>query len=427
MYNSLAIINITIIAILLGVTWWFTKSTSRILRQSQDQVAAMQRQAIAKIEELQLSYTQILREIDERQHAEDRLQESEVRFVAFMQHLPGTATMRDTEGRYLFANETWEKIFGPRLLEWRDKTLEEVRPPEQANAFGELEKMVLDGGQPLESIETLEQGGQTNYWLINRFPILNQENQAVMVGAIGIDITARRHAEEALRFSEQKLRSLAAQLLSAQENERKRLAAELHDQLGHALLTLKLRLESLEEQLQPQQVSLKDEVQKILGFISETIGEVRRLYLDLSPGDLEDLGLTTALHSLVDDFGDLHQKIDWTVKLDNIDGWFPLPIQTTIYRIMQEALTNIGKHANPNHVILEITKEDGLVSFVVVDDGKGFDRNKIFIDKKTLGLLSMEERVKILGGAFELWTQENRGVKISFTIPIQEGVTNEPL
>ncbi len=381
----------------------------------------MQRQAIGKIEELQLSYTQILKEIDERQQAEDRLQESEVRFVAFMQHLPGTATMRDTGGRYLFANETWEKVFGRQRLEWWDKTLEEVWPPEQANSFAELDQKVLDGGQPLESIETLEQDGQMNFWLINRFPILNQENQAVMVGDVGIDITARRHAEEALRFSEQKLRSLAAQLLSAQEKERKRLAAELHDQLGHALLTLKLRLESLEEQLQPQQVSLKDEVKKILGFISETIGEVRRLYLNLSPGDLEDLGLTTSLHSLVDDFGDLHQKIDWTVKLDNIDSLFPLPIQTTIYRIMQEALTNIGKHADPDHVILEITKEDGRVSFNIVDDGKGFDRNKIFIDKKTLGLLSMEERVNILGGAFELWSQENRGVRISFTIPIEGG------
>jgi signal transduction histidine kinase len=249
---------------------------------------------------------------------------------------------------------------------------------------------------------------------------LNQENQAVMVGAVGIDITARRHAEEALRLSEQKLRSLAAQLLSAQEQERKRLAAELHDELGHALLTLKLKLESLEEQLQPQQVSLKEEVQKILGFISETIGEVRRLYLDLSPGDLEDLGLTTALDSLVDDFGDLHRKIQWTIKMDNIDGLFPLPIQTTIYRIMQEALTNIGKHADPEHVTLEIAKEDGRVSFVIKDDGKGFDRNKIFIDKNTLGLLSMEELLNF-------GVRKIRGSEFRFRFLLREVTIHESL
>jgi signal transduction histidine kinase len=281
----------------------------------------------------------------------------------------------------------------------------------------ELDQQVIKGGQPLESIETQEQDGPTHFWLINRFPILNRENQAVMVGAIGIDITARRQTEEALRDSEQKLRSLAAQLLTAQEDERKRLAAELHDELGHALLMLKLTLESLEEQLQPQQVSLKDEVKKLLGVISMTIGEVRRLYLDLSPGDLEDLGLTAALHSLVDNFVTLQKTIKCSIKLDDLDGLFPLPIQIAIYRVLQEALTNIGKHAHPTQVSLEITREDERVSFTIQDNGKGFDRNKIFTEKKTLGLLSMEERVKMLGGVFELWSQENRGARISFSIP----------
>ncbi len=428
MDSTFAIINAVIILLLVGITWWYERSTSRILRQSQEQVAAMQRQAITKIEELQISYTQIFQEIEERQQAEDRLQESEVRFTAFMQHLPGTATMRDTEGRFLFVNETWEKVFGRQRGQWWGKTVAEVWPAELAGPFMELDQRVLAGRQPLENIDTLEQDGQKHFWLINRFPILNQEGQAVMVGAIGIDITARRDAEEGLRDSEQKLRSLTAQLLTAQENERKRLAAELHDELGHALLTLKLKLESLEEQLQPQQVSLKDEVKKILGFISATIGEVRRLYLDLSPGDLEDLGLTAALHSLIDDFVDLQKKIIWSVNLDNIDGLFPLPIQTTIYRVIQEALTNIGKHADPSQVTLEIKREPERVSFTVNDDGKGFDRNRIFSEKKTLGLLSMEERVKILGGTFELWSQKERGARISFTIPIQrEEIEGESL
>ena len=290
----------------------------------------------------------------------------------------------------------------------------------------ELDQQVIEGGQPLESIETQDQDGPTNFWLINRFPILNQDHQAVMVGAIGIDITARRQVEEALRYSEQKLRSLTAQLLTAQEVERKRLAMELHDELGHSLLMLKLTLESLEEQLQPEQVSLQNEVKNILRIISMTIGEVRRLYLDLSPGDLEDLGLTAALHSLIDNFVALQKNIEWTIKLDNLDGLFPLPTQTTIYRVMQEALTNIGKHAHPNQVSLEIKKQDERVSFTVNDNGKGFDRNKILTEKKTLGLLSMEERVKMLGGAFELWSQKNRGTRISFTIPFpREEVTDE--
>jgi PAS domain S-box-containing protein len=426
MDNPQTIITVAIMVIFLIATWWYAHSTSRILRQSQDQVAAIQSQAIDKIEELQLSYTQILKEIEERQQAEDKLQESEVRFAAFMRHLPGTATMRDTHGRYLFVNETWEKVFKRKRVDWWGRSLEEVWPPDLASHFMELDQQVIEGGQPLESIETQDQDGPTNFWLINRFPILNQDHQAVMVGAIGIDITARRQVEEALRYSEQKLRSLTAQLLTAQEVERKRLAMELHDELGHSLLMLKLTLESLEEQLQPEQVSLQNEVKNILRIISMTIAEVRRLYLDLSPGDLEDLGLTAALHSLIDNFVALQKNIEWTIKLDNLDGLFPLPTQTTIYRVMQEALTNIGKHAHPNQVSLEIKKQDERVSFTVNDNGKGFDRNKILTEKKTLGLLSMEERVKMLGGAFELWSQKKRGTRISFTIPLpREEVTDE--
>jgi PAS domain S-box-containing protein len=417
MDNPQTIITLAIMIILLIATWWYAHSTSRILRQSREQVAAMQGQAIGKIEELQLSYTQILEEIEERQQAEDRLQESEVRFAAFMQHLPGTATMRDTQGCYLFANETWEKVFGRERADWWGKSLTEVWPADLARHFMELDRQVITGGQPLESIETQKQDGPTHSWLISRFPILNQENQAVMVGDIGVDITARRQTEEALRDSEQKLRSLTAQLLTAQEDERRRLAVELHDELGHALLMFKLTLESLEEQLQPQQVSLKGEVKKLLGVISMTIAEVRRLYLDLSPGDLEDLGLTAALRSLVDNFVALQKGITWTIKLDDLDGLFPLPIQTAIYRVLQEALTNIGKHADPTQVSLAITREDERVSFAIQDNGRGFDRDKIFTEKKTLGLLSMEERVKMLGGAFELWSQENRGARISFSIP----------
>lgn len=421
----LAAVNAVFILGLLAATYWYAQSTSRLLRQAQEQVAAIQRQAVAKIEELQVSYTHILKEIEEREQTEEKLEESEARFAAFMRHLPGTAEMRDTQGRYLFANETWEKVFGLKQSELWGKTLEEVWPgnPKVQDSL-ELDRYVISRKQPLESIETLVQDGRPHFWLINRFPILNQENQAVMVGAIGIDITARREAEEALKASEQKLRSLTAQLLSAQENERKRLAAELHDELGHALLTLKLRMESLKEQLPPEQAALKKEVGKILNFLSITIGEVRRLYLDLIPGDLEDLGLTAALRSLVEDFFDLQKQIVWSVKVDDLDGLFPVPVQTAIYRVVQEALTNIGKHAKPRNVSVEIRKGADGVSFVIEDDGVGFDRDKVYMERKTLGLLSMEERVKILGGSFKLWTQKDRGTRISFTIPLPEGGGN---
>jgi PAS domain S-box-containing protein len=235
------------------------------------------------------------------------------------------------------------------------------------------------------------------------------------------DTTDRKRTEKVLQESESKLRHLASRLLSAQEDERKRISRELHDQLGHALLTLKLQMALIVDQLSPEQISLKNEIKKILKHIGSTIEEVRRLYLDLTPGDLEDLGLTAAVRSLIEDFADLQKQIKWTINLDELDGLFSLPIQTAIYRVVQEALTNIGKYAKPAKVLVEIKRINQEFSFSIEDDGIGFERDKVFNEKKTVGLLAMEERVKILGGSFELWSRENQGTKISFTIPIPGG------
>jgi PAS domain S-box-containing protein len=250
--------------------------------------------------------------------------------------------------------------------------------------------------------------------------LLEVEGQRLFQGIIR-DITERKQSQEALQRSEKNLRYLTTQLLRAQEDERKRISRELHDELGHALLALKLQLESVAEQLSPQQALLKKEMGKILGFMGTTIEGVRRLYLDLSPGDLEDLGLTDALHSLVDDFANLQKQIKWTVNLDHLDGLFPLSTQTAIYRVVQEALTNIGKHAKPKQVFIEVKRAEKEVSFIIKDNGIGFEPHRVITEKKTLGLLTMEERVKILGGSFELWSQENRGTRVAFTIPIPPG------
>jgi PAS domain S-box-containing protein len=231
----------------------------------------------------------------------------------------------------------------------------------------------------------------------------------------------RGQSEKALRKSEQNLRSLTAQLFTAQENERKRLAAELHDELGHALLTLKLSIRSLEKQLSPEHISFSQEFKKIDRFVVETIKEVRRLYLDLSPGDLEDLGLTEALRDMIEDVASLQKKVKWSVMLDNLDGLFPLPVQTAIYRVVQEALTNIGKHSKAKNVSIAAQREGHQITIIIEDDGRGFEASKVFEAKRSLGLLTMEERVKILGGTFTLWSQKKRGTRISFTLPFPEG------
>jgi signal transduction histidine kinase len=234
------------------------------------------------------------------------------------------------------------------------------------------------------------------------------------------EVIERREAEEALKGSEEKLRYLAEQLLTAQEKERKYLAAELHDELGHALLALKLHLSDIEKKMKPQQEELKKEFRTQINYVNEVIQNIRRLYHDLSPGDLEDIGLTKALRTLINDFAGLFPQITWQVDIADLDGLLSLPVQTTIYRIVQEALTNIGKHADPTAVTISSKRNYHQVHFIIQDNGTGFDAVQELGSRRSgrgLGLVAMEERLNIIGGSFEIHSRQGEGTMLSFTIP----------
>jgi PAS domain S-box-containing protein len=235
-----------------------------------------------------------------------------------------------------------------------------------------------------------------------------------------VEALMHHRARKDLVTSERKMRYLADQLLTAQENERKRLAAELHDELGHALLSLKLNLRTIERQLLPEQEALKEEIRDQLDHINGVIDEIRRLYHDLSPGHLEDLGLTKALRTLIEDFVADQPHLTWKVELPDFEGLFPPPVETTIYRLMQEALTNIGKHANPSSIMVSALQEEQQVRLTIEDDGQGFEVDEVReapSQAQGLGLASMEERLNMVGGSFQVRSKKGEGTRLTFTIP----------
>jgi signal transduction histidine kinase len=275
---------------------------------------------------------------------------------------------------------------------------------------------VLENNQPQEW-QWLGPDGHT--YAVYDYPFTDADGSSLIL-EMGLDITDRQRAEEALKRSEEKLRYLAEQLLITQENERKRLAAELHDELGHALLALKLHLSPIEKKMLPEQQDLKEEIRAQLDYINEVIQNVRRLYHDLSPGDLEDIGLTKALRTLINEFAGLFPQISWQVDLAELEGLFSLPVQTTIYRIVQEALTNIGKHADPTAVTISCTIDGHQVNFIIQDNGQGFDMAQVLGSSQAgrgVGLVAMEERLNMVRGSFDIQSRENEGTRISFTIP----------
>jgi signal transduction histidine kinase/DNA-binding response OmpR family regulator len=234
-------------------------------------------------------------------------------------------------------------------------------------------------------------------------------------------ITERKNAEAALRQSEENLRYMATQLLHAQERERLRIAHELHDDLGQSLLLLKLQLSIMCRGLPLEPQKCRQECGASIENVQEIIDSVRLLSHDLIPPTLAEIGLKSAISDLLGEFCH-HQGVSCSVDIDDLKGLFPPDMELIIYRIIQESLTNIGKYAEATQVSISLKRKDHQVCLSVEDNGKGFEVEQVLPrrgGKRGLGLSSMEERARMLGGTFHIWSAPDMGTKIKVTIPLR--------
>jgi two-component system sensor histidine kinase UhpB len=371
------------------------------------------------IHELQVHQVELEMQNEELRLSQALLEDSRSKYADLYDFAPVGYLTLDAQGQILEANLTAATLLGVE----RTKLLERFFSPFLDDADRWVLRQLLEKAKDQQELKEevhLHIKGDLRVILLNILCLRDAQGQVRFLIAM-TDITERQKAEEAVRESEERLRFLTNQLLTAQENERKRLAAELHDELGHALLALKLQLSSIEKKLLPEQGELQNEIHSQIDYISEVLREVRRLYYDLSPGDVEDLGLTRALRMLINDFASHFSQVTWQVDLADLEGLFPLPVQTIIYRILQEALTNIGKHAHPTVVTISSKKGRHQVQFIVQDNGAGFDPNDLDSGARgrRLGLVAMEERLHMVGGSFKIQSRKQRGTRLSFTIPVR--------
>jgi signal transduction histidine kinase len=238
--------------------------------------------------------------------------------------------------------------------------------------------------------------------------------------ALKAQVVERKRTEKALRESEKQLRYLSSQLMATQERERRRISRELHDELMQAMAVLKLRLSLIEGGLKGDRGPMRLECESLLQYIDGMIENVRRLSRDLSPFILEDLGLSAALQWLINNLAK-NYNIEASIDVTPIDHLFSQESQIMIYRVFQEALTNIGKHAQASHLSLAIQSQNGSISFLLEDDGKGFDLDQVVAKgagERGLGLMTMDERVRMLGGTLDIRSQVGGGTRLSFAVPI---------
>jgi PAS domain S-box-containing protein len=221
---------------------------------------------------------------------------------------------------------------------------------------------------------------------------------------------------ETIRRHRQELRQLTEKLFQSQEEERRRIARELHDESGQSLTAVKLALERLGENVSVKDKNLKKEIGEINTMIRRTASEIRRLSYHLHPTLLSDLGLEPALNLYFNEIKN-HSSLNIDFNIVGFDQRLNVDMETVFYRFSQEALTNTLKHSAAQNFRLSIIKGYPRIIFMAEDDGIGFDTQIIGKDKRSLGLLGMRERTSLLGGTFQLRSKPNEGTRIRIEIP----------
>jgi signal transduction histidine kinase len=230
------------------------------------------------------------------------------------------------------------------------------------------------------------------------------------------EVLERKRVEEALRESEKELRTLSARLLGAQEEERRRIAMELHDSIGGSLTAIKVGVESvLAEKTRGTDNLGSVRLEDVVPIIQNTIDETRRMHSGIWPSILDDLGILMAVSWFCRQFNNTYPSIQILREMEIDEHEVPVPLKIVIYRIVQEALNNVAKHSNADTARIEIKKAGGDLLLTIEDNGRGFDMKRMLARddaRRGLGLSSMRERAKFSGGSLEMKSSPGGGTVI---------------
>jgi signal transduction histidine kinase len=262
------------------------------------------------------------------------------------------------------------------------------------------------------AIETLKSGG-TDYVLKNGLSRLGPSVKRALKESC--ERLERRRAVEDLKKSHEQMRSLAAHLQTVREEERLKIAREIHDELGQILTALKLDLNYIQGKLSGDQQALHDKMQSNLDLVDDSIRSVKRICNDLRPGLLDHLGIEAAIEWQAEEF---HRRtgINCTVSLPSDSVDINIDQATDLFRIFQEALTNVIKHARATSVTANLYENDESIIFEIADNGVGLSEENLY-KSKSFGLLGMRERVHMWNGDLRISNGRNGGTTITIVIP----------
>ena len=353
--------------------------------------------------------------------ASAELRESEERYRALFENAKDATYVHDLIGRYTSVNRAAEKLTGYTRDEILGQHFAHFVPAEQVAMISEgLFRKLADEGETTYEVEVLTKDGRRVPVEVSSHLVF-ENGVAVAVQGAARDISERKAAEEKLKASKEQLRALSARLQSAREQEGTRIAREIHDELGSALTSLKWDLEEMEKIVstssdQSELAALRGKLHSPMKLADTAISAIRRIASELRPGILDDLGLLAAIEWQAQQFQARTGIIcdcDCVVEKVELSG----EQATAVFRILQEALTNVLRHAQATRVEIKINIENGYFALSVSDNGRGITESEQS-EQHSLGILGMRERAHLIRGEIDINSVEEQGTVILVQVPI---------
>ncbi|MGG8125629.1 PAS domain-containing sensor histidine kinase [Klebsiella aerogenes] len=367
----------------------------------------------------------VVKDIRERKHLEQMAHVREQEFRVLVENSPDMVVRFDTDLKCQYANPAALRHLHLTAEELRGRSLRELLG--DLSCVGHIERLIKEvvstqieaEGELVESDSPLTGGTVINH--TRCVPEFDQHGNLVSVMVVGRDITAIHYAEKKLEDSHMRLRLLARQREVSREEERKRIAREIHDELGQHLTSLRMGISLLRIQFSKDNPLLRERVVHLMGLADKTIQVVRNVATRLRPNVL-DMGLTPALEWLRDEFISRHMGCCCRLIAPEEEVRLNDEQATAAFRVAQESLTNISRHAQASEVIILIVRHTNSVVLTVRDNGRGFDCDQR--KDNAFGLMGMRERGRMLGGNVEIESHPSVGTRVTLTIPLNQVTTN---